>query len=349
MRPALRALEKKDLLAFFQDLMEHFDLYAPLRLAEGVSVYGKVTDPTKEIDLASPNSRKPLKEVFFPQSEVMFCYERSRGRTEVFPPEGPRRERVCFGSRPCDIQAMVLFDLVFGAKDPADVYYLEKRAHTTIVGLACDAPLTTCFCNAMGGGPFCRDGSDLFMIDLGETYLVEFLTQKGGPLSKSPFLREAPPTHIPQAREVEARALEKLSPPSLSLEGIDQRLEEMLDSPIWERVQEKCVGCRVCTYLCPTCHCFDIWDEGCESRGRRLRTWDSCLSALYTLETSGHNPRPTNRERTRQRLMHKFHDIPKNFGRLGCVGCGRCIRYCPAQFDIRKVLKEIVQEGLRTV
>lgn len=344
MRPVLRTLEKKDLPAFLQDLMEHFDLYAPVRLTEGVSAYQRVTDHPEEIDL-SRASRKPLKEIFFPQSEMMFHYERRAGRTEVLIPQDSGRDRVALGGRPCDIQAILLLDLVFGANAPPDVYYLEKRNRTTIVALACHAPLSTCFCNVVGGGPFRREGSDLFMVDLGEAYLIEFLTPKGESLSENPFLKKPTPKEVDQAREVEGKAINKVSSNLFSIERIDQKLDQMLDSPFWDRVHEKCLGCRVCTYLCPTCHCFDIRDEGNESGGRRVRNWDSCLSALYSLETSGHNPRPTNRERTRQRLMHKFNYIPKNLGRIGCVGCGRCIQYCPSQFDIRQVLRYILEKG----
>jgi sulfhydrogenase subunit beta (sulfur reductase) len=118
-------------------------------------------------------------------------------------------------------------------------------------------------------------------------------------------------------------------------------MDQMIESPFWNRVHEKCIGCGACTFLCPTCHCFDISDEAQGKSGRRVRSWDSCLFPLYSLETSGHNPRPSGRERTRQRLMHKFNYFPKNFKKVACVGCGRCILYCPVNFDIRQALKEI--------
>jgi len=333
-------LEKKDLGAFFQDLMGKYDLYAPVRLTEGVSVYKKIDDPG-EVDLSNPNPQKPLKEVFFSQSEVMFRYEKVEKRDRVTSTEDVQRERVALGARPCDIQAIFLLDQVFSGKDYTDVYYLQKRKRTTIIGLACNAPLTTCFCSSMDGGPFVRRGSDLFLIDLGKAYLVEFLTEKGEAFSRNPFFKEVDKADINLANEIEERALKKADA-SLSVEGIEKRLDEMSESPFWDRAQEKCIGCRVCTYLCPTCHCFDIADEALNERGQRVRNWDSCLSALYSLETSGHNPRPTGRERTRQRLMHKFNYFPKNFGPMACVGCGRCIIYCPANFDIRQTLKEII-------
>jgi sulfhydrogenase subunit beta (sulfur reductase) len=340
MRRGPAKLEKKNLKAFLQTLMERYDLFGPVRLAEGVSVYKRIDDP-QEVDLSSANPQKPLKEVFFAQSEVMFRYEKAGRKTEVRSTEEVERERIVLGARPCDIAAVLLLDQVFSGKDYTDVYYAKKREKTTLIGLACNRPLSTCFCASMGGGPFVRRGSDLFWIDLGEAYLVEFLTEKGEALSQNTLLEKADASEIDLAKALEQRASEKATS-SLSIEGIEKRLDEMVESPFWDRVQEKCIGCRVCTYLCPTCHCFDIVDEASRGQGQRVRNWDSCLSPLYSLETSGHNPRPTTRERTRQRLMHKFNYFPKNFGSVACVGCGRCIIYCPAHFDIRKTLEEIL-------
>jgi len=240
----------------------------------------------------------------------------------------------------------LLIDQVFSGKEYTDVYYVNKRKATTIIGMACDHPLSTCFCSSMKGGPFHREGSDLLLIDLGEAYLVELLTEKGMTFQKNKFLKEALAKEINSAKELEERATQKTDG-SLPVAGIEKRLDQMMESPFWEGVQEKCIGCRICTYLCPTCHCFDIVDEALTNKGQRVRNWDSCLSSLYSQETSGHNPRPTNRERTRQRIMHKFNYFPKNFDRIACVGCGRCIIYCPVNFDIRQTIKEIQNSTLQ--
>jgi ferredoxin len=335
-------LDKKDFNPFLQSLMDEYDLFAPVQLAEGVSVYKKIDRPD-EVDLSTSNPQKPAKEVFFPQSEIMFRYEKAGKQHQVTSTEGVERKRVILGARPCDIHAVSLIDHVFSGKEYTDIYYANKRKATTIIGMACDHPLSTCFCTSMNGGPFSREGSDLFLIDLGEAYLVELLTEKGTAFSQNKFLKKAESNDLNLGREIEEKASKKMDA-SVPVEGIEKRLDQMVESPFWEKVQEKCIGCRVCTYLCPTCHCFDIVDEALTNKGQRVRNWDSCLSSLYSLETSGHNPRPTNRERTRQRIMHKFNYFPKNFDRIACVGCGRCILYCPANFDIRQTIKEI-QEG----
>lgn len=338
-------LDKKDFKPFLQSLMVEYDLFAPVQLAEGVAVFKKIDRPD-EVDFSSSNTQKPAKEVFFPQSETMFRYEKTGKQHQVTSTEEVERKRVILGARPCDIQAVSLIDQVFSGKEYTDVYYVNKRKATTIIGMACDHPLSTCFCSSMKGGPFHREGSDLFLIDLGEAYLVELLTEKGKTFQKNKFLKEALAKDINSAKEVEEKATPKTDG-SLPVAGIEKRLDQMLESPFWERVQEKCIGCRICTYLCPTCHCFDIVDEALTNKGQRVRNWDSCLSSLYSRETSGHNPRPTNRERTRQRIMHKFNYFPKNFDQIACVGCGRCIIYCPVNFDIRQTIKEIQNSPLQ--
>jgi len=332
-------LDKKDFDLFLQDVMIGYDLYAPVRLEEGVSVFRRIARP-EEIDLDSPNPQKPANEIFFPQSEAMFRFEKVEDRDRVTPTDEVKKLRLVLGARACDIQAISLLDLVFLGKEYTDVYFLQKRQATTIIGFACNHPLTTCFCASTGGGPFAREGSDLFFIDLGDSYLVEPLTEKGKAIVQNRLFREAGQEEIALASELEKKAAKK-SDASLPVEGIEKRLDEMVESRFWDRIHEKCIGCSVCTFLCPTCHCFDIVDEAVNDRGQRVRNWDTCLSSLYSLETSGHNPRPTGRERTRQRIMHKFNYFPKNFNKIACVGCGRCILYCPVNFDVRQVIQEI--------
>jgi sulfhydrogenase subunit beta (sulfur reductase) len=329
-------LDKKDFENFLQSLMDEYDLYAPVQLTDGVSVFKKIDQPG-EVNLMQLHTQKPAKDVFFPQSEIMFRYEKVGKQNQMISIEEVKRERILLGARPCDIEAISILEKVFVGEEYTDVYFLEKRKKTTIIGLGCNHPLSTCFCSSAGGDPFLRAGSDLFFIDLGEAYFVELLTEKGMSFHKNKFFKEASPKDLTLVMELEKKAYEKVGF-SIPVDGIENRLDLMAESSFWDRVHEKCIGCRICTYLCPTCHCFDMMDEDGHQRGQRVRNWDSCLSPLYSLETSGHNPRPTGRERTRQRLMHKFSYFPKNFGRVACVGCGRCILYCPVHFDIRKAI-----------
>ena len=183
-------LDKKDFQPFLQNLMDEYDLFAPVRLEDGVFVYKKIDRP-EETDLSAPNVQKPAKEVFFPQSETMFRYEKAGKEARIVSTEGIERKRVILGVRPCDIQAVCMIDQVFSGKDYTDVYYANKRGATVIIGMACNHPLSTCFCTSMQGGPFAREGSDVFLIDLGEAYLVELLTEKGMAFNKNKFLQKA--------------------------------------------------------------------------------------------------------------------------------------------------------------
>lgn len=329
-------LDKRDFENFLKDLMDAGDLFAPVQLTEGVSVFKKIDHPG-EVSLSQLVPQKSAKEVFFPQSEVMFHYQIAGNQGATVSEQKIERERILLGARPCDIEAIAIIEKVFTGEDYTDVYFLEKRKKTTIITLSCNHPLTTCFCASTGGGPFRREGSDLFLTDLAQSYLVELLTEKGQTFSKNRFFRKASLQEIDTVRELDAKARKKVNG-SIPVEGIEKQLDLMVESPFWDRIHEKCIGCGVCTFLCPTCHCFDITDEAAPLKGERVRNWDSCLFPVYSLETSGHNPRPTGRERTRQRLMHKFNYYPKNFGRMACVGCGRCILYCPVQFDIREAI-----------
>jgi sulfhydrogenase subunit beta (sulfur reductase) len=128
----------------------------------------------------------------------------------------------------------------------------------------------------------------------------------------------------------------------IEVRKVTEKLDTMFDDPFWDMVSERCLGCAICTYLCPTCHCFDITDEVISQSGERVRTWDSCAFPSFTLEASGVNPRPSNKERYRQRIMHKFDYFVANHGMAACVGCGRCIKECPVNLDIRVVLNNIL-------
>ena len=120
-------------------------------------------------------------------------------------------------------------------------------------------------------------------------------------------------------------------------------LDARFEDRFWNTLHQKCLACGTCTCLCPTCHCFDISDEVKGDKGVRIRNWDSCMFPLFTKETSGHNPRPSQKERWRQRVMHKFRYYVDNFGAIACVGCGRCVMAYPVNLDIRKIVTDIAK------
>ena len=187
----------------------------------------------------------------------------------------------------------------------------------------------------------------------GDRYLVKAVTSRGEELlaqlmAKLPLLVEkAGQEDLTEAKEQEQKILQNM-PPIFDAEGIQHiadKLASSFDDPAWQSLQEKCLGCATCAYVCPTCHCFDIQDENKRGKGRRVRLWDSCQLCQFTLHTSGHNPRPSGKERLRQRVMHKFNYFKTNNGQIACVGCGRCIKECPVNMDIRQIISAYVEGG----
>jgi ferredoxin len=191
---------------------------------------------------------------------------------------------------------------------------------------------------------------DVALSDIGDRYLIQAVSEKGKALlaemsssedSTLGSAKEATPSELLEQERVAEEARERIRS-ELAIEGLKGKLDGMFEDPLWVAVAQKCLGCGVCTFVCPTCHCFDILDEGDGDRGRRVRIWDSCQYPLFTHHTSGHNPRPSGTARMRQRIMHKFHYMVENIDALGCVGCGRCVRSCPVNLDIRQVLQQIM-------
>jgi len=327
-----------DLAAFIERLASTCSVYAPVR-EEGEAYYSyKPVTSGKEVALDFTNTRVSAKQLFLPQTEKLFSYRTEDGG-KVFEVPADRGKTVVMGIRPCDAKSLPMLDSVFQNDQYADPYYLGRRTNTVLVGLGCNDPCGTCFCTSMGGGPFDPAGLDVLLTAVPGGYLVEALTDAGKALLADT------PLFPPEAGEEAAAAKVKIDATrradTLPLGGLKERLDGAFDDPIWAGIPEKCLGCGICTFLCPTCHCFDVCDSGSAAAGSRERIWDSCLFPLYTLHASGHNPRPSGRERYRQRVMHKFKYFVDRLGCTACVGCGRCVVNCPVNLDIREVTRQI--------
>ena len=274
---------------------------------------------------------------FFPRSEVIAAGE--GGVLTAVPLAGT--PTVLFGLRPCDAASLELLDKIFLDEAYLDPYYKNRRENTTIVTLACTEPDPACFCTSVGGGPGETVGSDVVVFDLGSEFLFEAVSDKGDAfLSQHEKLLAAPAANDDAAKKAVIAAAEaKLKP--VRTGDLSVRLTELFDTPMWEAIGERCVGCGTCTYLCPTCHCFGIYDEKAGKNVQRIRTQDACMFPQFTVEASGHNPRATQGARVRQRVMHKFSYTVDNVGETFCVGCGRCVSRCPVNIDIREILEEV--------
>jgi len=335
-----RTIGKTELINFLAGLGSKYDVFAPVK-KDGAICFEPLSSP-EDVVFDYPNSLRTPKEFFFPQAEVLFTFQGTERQTDR--PAANTKPQVLFGVRPCDSKALLLLDSVFDQEDYQDPYYIEKRKNMVLVGLACHNPQSTCFCTSVGGGPFEKEGLDILVTELDDNRCyVEILTEKGEQLiAEDSSFKTANKSDVQQIENLKKKAEAKITT-KVPIDGLKEKLDGMFDSPLWDRIHEKCLGCAVCTYLCPTCHCFALLDEKVNSQGQRIRNWDSCMFPIFTLEASGHNPRVSNRERMRQRIMHKFNYFVDNFGQTACVGCGRCLINCPVNMDIREII-EIINE-----
>jgi len=281
------------------------------------------------------------KEHFLPQTECLYSYRVGAGiAADELEARETGRPRVLFGLRPCDARGIRLLDHVF-LEDEIDPYYQQRRDGVALVGIACAEPFSVCFCTSVGGSPFGEDGLDLLLIEDGGVYYVKALSERGEALLAN-GIDPAEQGAEGRIAELRLQAEAKIAS-SVATEGLKEKLDANFDGLIWDRLHEKCLGCAACAFLCPTCHCFDLVDDVKGDAGRRVRTWDCCMFLLFTRHASGVNPRPSGKERVRQRLMHKFRYFIDNYGESACVGCGRCIQNCPVNSDVREAIRAIVR------
>ncbi len=332
-------LEAGNLASFVNAVRKRARLFAPVADPAGGAAFAEVS-AAADIVRPAPNTRLSLKSVFFPQREVLLSFKGPA--LDAVPAVGANL--VVFGARPCDARAMTWLDRVFGGGGREDPYFVERRRGAVVIALACDEPCPTCFCTSVGGSPHGTEGADVLASASGDgqgDLLLEPVTEKGAAF----LVNHAAPLRPAAGDAVAARQARGKAAASrmnvLDFSGVKEKMDAGFDSPAWDAITRSCLGCGACTYVCPTCHCFDITDESRGDRGVRIRTWDACQYALFTQHASGHNPRGHKRARMRQRLMHKYSYAPETAGAVFCSGCGRCVRACPVNLDIREMLSAI--------
>ncbi|SFR06633.1 4Fe-4S dicluster domain-containing protein [Desulfoscipio geothermicus] len=328
-------VSKKDIPNFLDKLISEYQVFAPVK-EETYTLFKQICSGA-DAALDAGNTKLPAKEIFFPQSEKLFSYNVSEEGARLEAPVDDQK-KVIFGVRPCDAKSLTLLDNVFNNDKYQDPYYLTRRNNTIMIGIGCNSPASTCFCTSVNGGPFDTKGLDLLLVDTGDAYVVEVVSDKGREIAEKAGFAAAADANKDAAAKVKQDAVVTCQ---VNIDGLKAKLDVNFYDSIWEKIHEKCLGCGACTYLCPTCHCFDIVDEATDCNGCRVRNWDSCAFPLFTLHGSGHNPRTSNKERYRNRIMHKFKYFVDNFNEIACVGCGRCIKNCPVNMDIRVVLEDI--------
>jgi sulfhydrogenase subunit beta (sulfur reductase) len=329
-------VSRQNLLSWLDEISQQSTLIAP-RDVEGVLLYRPVSD-TNDIVWDYIRPVMSVKEFFFPSTERLITIKKN-GQSIKLLENKPEGKKVIFGLRPCDARGLLVLDSLFLESEPVDVYYAAHRRNTTLVGLTCNEMGETCFCTSMGGAPDDPAGMDIMLTETAKGFLVDVLTEKGQELVKSLNTEEKSPEIPLRASGQDVTLPQKESWP------------KNFESKYWERVSERCLSCRICAYICPTCRCFDIRDEEIpgsngDNLTERIRCWDSCASEVYRRIAGGHNPRAAKADRMRNRFMCKFYYYPEQYGPVACTGCGRCVDSCPVNIDITEVLSHLAEVSL---
>lgn len=338
-------LKKDKLDELLAALAREQAVYVPKRVAGQLKF--TLLDNPGEMALGAGNTLFPPKDLLFPQAEKMYAYGVDADGAMFVRQTLAGGPQTIFGLRPCDMRSIECLDDVFFTKGYVDEYYEAKREKTCCVALACTQAAETCFCESMGNAPDAAPAADIMLHDCGDAYAVAAQTETGEAAlagAWKPFLSEGDGGAGAGAgeRANTDEAAQAHCSLQVDAEHIGERIAGLADSDeLWEATAIKCLNCGTCTYLCPTCYCFDIEQANRNKEGVRFRCWDSCMFSEYTEMAGGHNPRPAKRDRVKNRFMHKLAWFEERYGKKLCVGCGRCIEKCPVALDITVLIDRV--------
>ncbi len=339
----MKKIKRENLTKLFELISSKQRLYIPCKSA-GQTNYGIYTSDS-EVDLDTLKTVKSAKEIFFPQSETIYTVKKEDKKYKVTQQELQNESFVLFGVRGCDVKGIEVLDKVF-LSEPVDTFYKARRDHGIIVTLCCNEPEESCFCTAFGVDPTSPKG-DIEATFVEDSLCLKANTEKGEALLNacSELLEDADETETADTKAAIKEILKKLPYASLSLDGWNGTvMEEKFNSAVWDEIYKPCLACGTCTFVCPTCQCYDIKDYDTGNGVQRYRCWDSCMYSDFTMMAHGNN-RTSQKQRFRQRFMHKLVYFPaNNNGMYSCVGCGRCVDKCPASTNIVKVIKAFSKE-----
>jgi len=336
----MRKIALSNLDSLFAAIAENKSLYLPAIGGDGRANYTKWADGVKYSDAL--NTVRSAKDFFFPQTENLMDFKMEGKTIDVIDTREECEDFVVFGVRACDVRSFDILDRVF-LVDPVDTYYKNRREHGIIMSMACSKPSETCFCGTFGIDASAPKGDVECYTAHGELYM-NAVTEKGEALmaALAGVTEECGAEAVNAEKEVIKERLNKLPLANLKADAFGgDKTDTFFKAPEWKELSETCLGCGTCTFVCPTCQCYDIRDFKTNKGVQRFRCWDSCMYSDFTKMAHGNN-RLSQLERFRQRFMHKLVYYPaNNEGIFGCVGCGRCISRCPISMNIVKVMKKL--------
>ncbi|MEG0750738.1 MAG: 4Fe-4S dicluster domain-containing protein [Oscillospiraceae bacterium] len=315
-------------------LSETASLFVPARRDDGDDIKFALWNDKVQPDF-SKNSIIPPKDLLFPQSECLYQFTQNGEDTAITESAAPL-PMIVFGIRPCDVQSIGCMDDVFLTHGYTDTLYERRREQLTTVAFGCENSEDTCFCGSMGGSPNAAPLADVMMFKTPRGFSLTSQSIKGEKflVAIGSFLEDEKIAPAPNTECVL----------KVDIEGVAEKLSEMFESPLWDEISRPCLGCGICTFICPTCYCFDMNQEMQGNEGTAFRCWDSCMFSDYTRMAGGANPRPSKLERVRNRYMHKLCFFNERYGKTLCVGCGRCLKKCPVGMNITEVIRRVKKE-----
>jgi NAD-dependent dihydropyrimidine dehydrogenase PreA subunit len=294
--------------------------------------------PVKDVSEIYWDSERPvmsIKEAFFPPTEPLISIKKN-GKGISLLENIPDTHQIIFGVRPCDARSLLALDALFIDAAPSDPYYKVRRENTIIIGQACTEMGESCFCTSVGGAPDDTTGMDMILYPLENGYHLRKLTDKADQIAGEIELFDEEPAFRSSNQNRVYPIPDKDAWPA------------NFNETFWLEMSERCLGCRICAYVCPTCRCFDVRDEIISSKNgntqiERIRSWDSCAGKSYRKIAGGHNSRAAKGDRMRNRFFCKFYYYSEQYGPTACTGCGRCIDACPVNIDITEVLQHLME------
>ncbi len=335
----LYSITKKDLFDLFGRLSESHRVIVPYAIGE--NFFFSDFDPGKEdnIELGGIRQGQPLK--------AFLNYPRKNVLDQPIKEEKPV---IIAGVKGCDLSSLLVQDYVFQDGECKDPFYARTRQNTVLIGADCTFAKETCFCLAMNGAPYPKKYYDINLSVIGDNFIAETGSPGGAELINSYRMF----FNAPGPRDLETRrsSREKVSKEiqrfmekrgtkiAGEIKGVVKKNYDLTE--LWKDLSSTCVECGACNLVCPTCHCFLLFDQKKGQSAERYRIWDSCLYNTFARVAGGANPRRHLYERLRNRFDKKFDFFPQVLDYYACTGCGRCIDACPGDIDIREVLKGLV-------
>jgi len=329
-----KIISKSEIQDYLRALAEKFTVVAPMPRRDAPAEFVEINSGDEPI-LAGSRPMMPPKDYLLPRYETLLKVDRGPEGIKIESAIPEDKPRVMLGVWLPDAQAIQVLDRVFLDKNFVDPYYAARRRNTLIAAVIPREPRWSWFCSSVDDVEEWRKNVDAIFYDLGDRYFVEPKSEKGQALVNLPMMTEAGDEDKVEKDKVWQRFVEQDILP-FARKALYEQLE--WDNPIWAEIAQKCLGCGICSYMCPSCSCFDIRDDMHDICIERYRCRDTCQFEDFTLMGAGHNPRSTQLPRSRQRLLHKFKYQHEQFGVVGCTGCGRCVELCPVNVDIRDIL-----------